>query len=130
MASAFTELHPAFSPDGRWLAYTSIESGENEVYVRPFPATTGARWQVSNGGGSQPRWSSDSRELFYLDAAFRMVAAEVRAAPTFEVTELRPLFDASAFSLDAFHQSYEVLPGGRGLRLPAPEPGRSDERQG
>jgi Tol biopolymer transport system component len=115
VASSFTELHPAFSPDGHWLAYTSIESGENEVYVRPFPATTGARWQVSNGGGSQARWSSDSRELFYLDRALRMVAAEVRTAPTFEVAELRPLFDASGFSLDGFHQSYEVLPGGRGF---------------
>jgi eukaryotic-like serine/threonine-protein kinase len=115
VTSAFTELHPAISPDGRWLAYTSIESGENEVYVRPFPATTGARWQVSNGGGSQPRWSSDNRELFYLDAAFRVVAAEVRTAPTFEVAELRPLFDASGFFRDGFHQSYEVLPGGRGF---------------
>jgi serine/threonine-protein kinase len=115
VASAFTELHPAISPDGRWLAYTSIESGENEVYVRSFPGTTGARWQVSNGGGAHPRWSSDSRELFFLDGASRMVAAEVRGAPTFEVTELRRLFDASLFFLDGFHQSYDVLPGGRGF---------------
>ncbi len=49
VASPFTELHPAVSPDGRWLACTSIESGTNEVYVRPFPATNGGRWQVSNG---------------------------------------------------------------------------------
>jgi eukaryotic-like serine/threonine-protein kinase len=115
VTSAFTELHPAISPDGRWLAYTSIESGQNEVYVRPFPVTTGARWQVSNGGGAHPRWSSDSRELLYLDGAVRMVVAQVRAAPTFEVTELRRLFDASSFFLDGFHQSYEVLPGGRGF---------------
>jgi len=115
VTSPFTELHPAISPDGRWLAYTSIESGENEIYVRPFPGTTGARWQVSNGGGAHPRWSSDSRELFYLDGASRMTAAEVRGAPTFEVTELRRLFDASLFFLDGFHQSYEVLPGGRGF---------------
>jgi serine/threonine-protein kinase len=115
VASPFTELHPAVSPDGRWLAYTSIESGTNEVYVRPFPSTTGGRWQVSNGGGSQPRWSSDGRELFFLDGAFRMVAAQVRAAAAFEVAELRPLFDAGGFTLDGFHQSYDVLPGGRGF---------------
>ena len=115
VTSPFTELHPAVSPDGRWLAYTSIESGENEVYVRPFPATTGARWQVSNGGGSQPRWSSDGRVLFYRDGNSGIVAAEVRAAPSFEITELRPLFNAGGFYDDAFHQSYAVLPGGRGF---------------
>jgi serine/threonine-protein kinase len=120
LTSPFTELHPAVSPDGRWLAYTSIESGENEVYVRPFPATTGARWQVSNGGGSQPRWSSDGRELFYRDGNSGIVAAEVRAAPSFEITELRPLFNAGGFYDDAFHQSYEVLPGGRGFVLLRP----------
>ena len=64
VASHFTELHPAVSPDGRWLAYTSIESGEQRglrpAVSRPRPAR---RWQVSNGGGSQPRWSSDGRRV-------------------------------------------------------------------
>jgi tRNA A-37 threonylcarbamoyl transferase component Bud32 len=115
VSSEFTELHPAVSPDGRWLAYTSIESGANEVYVRPFPATTGGRWQVSTGGGAEPRWSPDSRELFYLDGTDRLVAAQIRKGPTFEVTELRPLFDASGLTIDPFHQSYEVLSGGRGF---------------
>jgi Tol biopolymer transport system component/tRNA A-37 threonylcarbamoyl transferase component Bud32 len=115
VASSFTELHPAVSANGRWLAYTSIESGTNEVYVRAFPATTGGRWQVSNGGGTQPRWSPDGRELFYLDGNSRLVAAQVRAAAAFEVAELRPLFDAAAFALDPFHQSYNVLPGSRGF---------------
>jgi eukaryotic-like serine/threonine-protein kinase len=94
--------------------------------VRPFPATTGARWQVSNGGGSQPRWSSDGRELFYLDGNSGIVAAEVRVAPAFEITELRPLFNAGGFYLDAFHQSYDVLSGGRGFTFLRPhQAGRS-----
>jgi eukaryotic-like serine/threonine-protein kinase len=88
--------------------------------VRPLPATTGPRWQVSNQGGSQPHWSSDGRELFYLDGALRMVAAEVRAATTFEAAELRPLFDARGFFRDGFHQSYEVLPGGKDFVLLRP----------
>jgi serine/threonine-protein kinase len=113
VASPFTELHPAVSPDGHWLAYTSIESGTNEVYVRPFPATTGGRWQVSNGGGLEPRWSPDGRELFFLDGALRLIAAQVRTAPAFEVTELKPLFDASGYTVDPFHQAYDVTPGGR-----------------
>ena len=83
--------------------------------MRPFPGTTGARWQVSNGGGSQPRWSADGRELFYLNGTFGLVAAEIRSAPTFEVAELRQLFDVGAFRIDAFQQSYDVLPGGRGF---------------
>ena len=81
----FTEMHPAVSRDGHWLAYTSNESGANEVYVRPFPETSRGRWQVSTGGGSEPIWSPDGRELFFLDGATRLVAADVRTVPAFEV---------------------------------------------
>ena len=62
--SAFLEREPAFSPDGRWLAYHSNETGVLEVYVRPFPGP-GGKWQISNGGGVAPKWSRDSKELFY-----------------------------------------------------------------
>jgi Tol biopolymer transport system component len=61
---AFNEAVPAFSPDGRWLAYMSNESGSFEVYVRPFPGP-GGRWQISTGGGLYPKWSRNGRELFY-----------------------------------------------------------------
>ncbi len=112
VASAFTELHPAVSPDGRWLAYASNESGTNEVYVRPFPNTTDGRWQVSNAGGSGPRWSRDGSELYFLDAGSRLIAAQVVRGAAFVATSSRPLFDASAFLLDPFHQSYDVTRDG------------------
>jgi hypothetical protein len=62
--SPFNEVEPDFSPDGRWLAYMSNESGQFEVYVRPFPGP-GGKWQISTGGGSYPKWSHNGKELFY-----------------------------------------------------------------
>jgi len=115
VASAFSELHPSISPDGRWLAYASNESGANEIYVRPFPGTTGGRWQVSTGGGIEPRWSPDGRELYFLDGTPRLMVARVRGGPVFEVIDLQPLIDVSSYSIDLFHQSYEVLPDNRGF---------------
>jgi serine/threonine-protein kinase len=68
LKSEFSDFHPAFSPDGRWLAYTSNESGKDEVYVRPFPSPAsgaGGKWQISSSGGRLPIWSQTKRELLY-----------------------------------------------------------------
>ena len=72
LGTPFTEAYPAFSPDGRWLAYMSLESGTTEVYVRPFPGP-GGRWQISTGGGSYPIWSRDGRELLFKGADQRVM---------------------------------------------------------
>jgi Tol biopolymer transport system component/tRNA A-37 threonylcarbamoyl transferase component Bud32 len=127
-ASPFTELHPALSPDGRWVAYASNESGSYEVYVRPFPDPSGGRWQVSNGGGAEPVWSPDGREIFYLDPGARMVAAQVGTAPTFAVAGLTPLFDASRLVFDFFHQSYDLTRDGRFFIFASPRQGAAGSK--
>ena len=75
VATPFTELGPALSPDGRWLAYSSDESGREEVYVRPFPDVDSGRVPISTGGGSNLRWANSGTELFFVDADRRMNAA-------------------------------------------------------
>jgi Tol biopolymer transport system component len=72
-----------FSPDGRWIAYASEESGTYEVYVRSFPGP-GGKWQVSAAGGGQPRWRRDGKELYYLSADNKVMAVPVRLDPTFQ----------------------------------------------
>src|SRR5262249_12278625 len=78
LQTTFNELNARISPDGRWLAYQSDESGSPEVYVRPFPDVNAGRWQVSTGGGRVPTWSGDGRELFFLvgDGTFMSAAIE------------------------------------------------------
>ena len=64
--TTFTERNGEISPDGRWLAYQSDESGQFEIYVRPFPDVNSGRWQISTGGGTRPLWARRGRELFYV----------------------------------------------------------------
>jgi hypothetical protein len=91
IAGPATERGPSFSPDGRWLAYESNESGRFEVYVRPFPAS-GVPRQISTDGGGLARWSSDGREVFFM-LARRLYAVPIRTAPTLEVGAPRLLFE-------------------------------------
>jgi eukaryotic-like serine/threonine-protein kinase len=76
LVSPFDKLDPTFSPDGRWLAYTSEESGRDEIYIAPFPAGNG-KWEVSTNGGGQPRWGRDGKELFYLAADLKIMAVDI-----------------------------------------------------
>ena len=118
VATPYEELHPAVSPDGRWIAYTSDESGQQEVYVRPFPATEGGRWLVSLGGGLEPVWSRDGRELFYLSPTLQMMSARIAPGAAFGVTSRTPLFDANpAMVYDIYHTSYAVAGDGRSFLL-------------
>jgi len=87
----YYELVPEISPDGKWMAYGSNESGEFEVYVCPFPEVNKGKWQVSIGGGRGPIWSHDGRELFYSNGD-SMVAVAVQAEATFKWAKPEVLF--------------------------------------
>ena len=90
----FNTSQGRFSPDGRFVAYTSNESGKYEVYVQPFPEATGGKWMVSKGGGSQPRWRRDGKELFYVSADSQLMAVEVSLNPAFQHGNPKALFHA------------------------------------
>ena len=94
LQSPNNERRPSFAPSGRWIAYESDESGKKEVYVRGFPAS-GAQWQISSGGGFQPRFSHDGKELFYVSADRRIMAAPVKTdGASFESSAPRTVFQA------------------------------------
>jgi eukaryotic-like serine/threonine-protein kinase len=76
LSTPFAESNGQFSPDGRWVAYQSNESGSFEIYVQPFPAAS-AKWQISTNGGTMPRWGSDGKELFFIGSDARLMAAAV-----------------------------------------------------
>ncbi len=81
LQTPFNEHSAKFSPQGRFVAYVSDQSGQNQVYVRPFPEGEG-QWQVSTKGGVQPRWSRDGKELFYVEG-YTLMAVEVNTVPIF-----------------------------------------------
>jgi eukaryotic-like serine/threonine-protein kinase len=94
LQSQFAQLSGRFSPDTKWVAYCSNESGEFKVYVVPFPGP-GGKWQVSAGSGCNPRWRRDGKELFYVSFDNKLIAADVRAnGSSFEVGTLHTLFEA------------------------------------
>ncbi len=90
-AEALNQGNSRFSPDGRWIAYDSNESGRTEVYVRPFPAGSGT-WQVSTAGGAFPHWRRDGKELFFLSGDFKLMAVPVSADAKFHAGTPVPLF--------------------------------------
>jgi serine/threonine-protein kinase len=113
--SAAIELGGDISPDGRWLAYQSDETGSAEVYVQAFPGP-GGRWQVTDGGGNIPHWSPDGRELFYVRNQ-RMTAVEVRTSPIFSHGNPRELFGTRFPSTSDVFANYDVTADGRFLMV-------------
>jgi serine/threonine-protein kinase len=115
IVSAANELNAEVSPDGKWIAYDSNESGQFEMYVRPYPKVNENRWKISVQGGRQPLWSRDGRELFYRDFTGAVMAASVTRSPTFVPGEVKRLLDAAAYVGSGSFGSartYDISPDG------------------
>jgi serine/threonine-protein kinase len=120
-----TNWGPRFSPDGRWLAYSSDESGVRQVYVRPA-SWSGPRVQISDNGGDTPVWSRDGRRLFYVDAQdnARLMMATIAPGTTLRLIDRKPFADGYYFSTG--HASYDVAPDDRHLLLLKPAGGDAE----
>ncbi|MGB6944517.1 MAG: hypothetical protein WBE37_19115, partial [Bryobacteraceae bacterium] len=118
-----------FSPDMRWIAYSSSESGKYEVYVRPFDANSadgsppaGGKWQVSTAGGGAPRWNTNGKELFYLasDGA-TVMAVDLTAGAVFQPGTPRVLFKPTGLrARPAIGAAWDVSPDGKKFLIPLP----------
>jgi Tol biopolymer transport system component len=104
-----------FSPNGRWVAVTSNESGQSEIYVIPFPPAANEKWIVSTGGGVMPRWRRDGKELFYISPDWKMMAVDVSTKPSFQSGTPHALFDTNMFDTGIRNgpMSWDVAPDGK-----------------
>ena len=114
LATEFTESNPSVSPDGRWIAYRSDESGRNEVYVQRFPEL-GGRIQISTTGGTSPLWSPEGAELFYREGQAMMTVAVDGSGAAFGAGQPERLFEGRY--LDDLTRNYDVAPDGRFLMI-------------
>lgn len=113
LQTEFREIQGQFSPDGKWIAYVSNESGTWQVYVRSFPAS-GGKWQVSTAGGGQPRWRRDGRELFYIGPGSRLMTVEVKGGvASFEAGVPKALFELRITDMTFHRNSYVVAADGQ-----------------
>jgi serine/threonine protein kinase/Tol biopolymer transport system component len=122
--SEFGEMQGQVSPDSRYVAYYSGESGRYEIYVRPFPPGDGntGKWLVSTSGGAQPRWRRDGAELYYIAADRTLMAVEVKTQPMFQSGTPHPLFPVAQFTMQSPAALYDVTPDGK--RFVVISPGR------
>jgi Tol biopolymer transport system component len=110
LMTSFDESAPVFSPDGKWLAYVSDESGRSEVYVQPYPGP-GAKWPISTDGGNEPAWSADGRELYFRHRD-QLMAAGIQTTPAFRSNRPQPVFESRYETIDGA-RNYDVTPDGK-----------------
>ena len=109
LRTPFSEWGAAFSPDGRWLAYVSDETGRSEVYVRPYSGA-GEKLQISRDGGTEPQWAHNGHELFYRDGE-KMMVVSVETGPRFHAGKPRLLFEGPYQASPVDNANYDVAPG-------------------
>jgi serine/threonine protein kinase/Tol biopolymer transport system component len=118
LQTRFDEAVPRFSPDGRWLAYVSDESGHYEIYVQPYPGP-GEKWQISTEGGTEPVWNPNGRELFYRSGD-KMMAVDIATHPSFTAGKPRMLFEGRYEPAPFPNANYDVSPDGQRFLMPKP----------
>ena len=111
LQTSFEEGGAVFSPDGRWLAYVSDESGRYEIYAQPFPGPGGKR-QISTDGGTEPLWARSGREMFYWSGN-KMMAVDITTEPTFSAGTPRILFEKPFLRGGVFRANYDITPDGQ-----------------
>ncbi|MEP6471312.1 MAG: protein kinase [Acidobacteriota bacterium] len=117
LATESDEADAVFSPDGRWIAYQSDESGRSEIYVRSYPKS-GGKWQVSSGGGIHPVWRADQKEIFYQSADWKLMAVEVSTSAEFESGVPNALFPIRPKT--APNRNFDVSPDGQRILVNMP----------
>jgi len=125
LQSTSNELNGDVSPDGRWLAFESDESGRYEIWVRPFPDVNGGRWKVSNGGGRLPLWARSGRELFYVVGNSALMSAAVEPGSAFVAGVPARLFETPYYlgGSVSLGRTYDISPDGQKFLMIKPEPG-------
>lgn len=125
LRTRYTEANPVFSPDGRWVAYNSDESGRPEVYIQAFPERRG-KWMISDGGGRAPRWRADGKELYWLAPGDVLTAASLELQPA----GVRPGRPETLFRLSAGGQLpfFDPAANGRRFLVLVPEGGQEPIR--
>jgi eukaryotic-like serine/threonine-protein kinase len=112
LQSNFNERQAQFSPDGKYITYVSDKSGSLAVYVQTFPPS-GNEWRISAGGGAQPRWRHDGRELFYIAPDRKLMAVDITLSPRFEASVPKTLFDTRVLTTSDFRNHYVVTADGQ-----------------
>jgi serine/threonine-protein kinase len=112
LATAADEFNGEVSPDGRYLAYESNESGSQEVYVRPFPNVQAGRWRISTNGGRYPAWAAAGRELYYVSADAHLLRVDVTTSPAFRASPPTTVLPNPIFAA-IIQRSYDVTPDGK-----------------
>jgi len=124
LKTQFADYEARLSPDGRWLAYSSSESGLREIYIQAFP-DAGGKWQISTQGGRDPMWRRDGKELFYISPDGKMMSVDIAAAATLQAGVPKVLFEGVRSNENPLGRSYAVTADGQQFLVIRPDRARA-----